>query len=72
MLQLTRLPVGGRVDAGAGADFRAEGVMEPFYRPFVKLWDWVEKVGGYPGQVVFVCACVIGVLGVLTWISNKR
>jgi hypothetical protein len=46
--------------------------MEPIYRPFVRLWEWVEKTGGYPGQVLFVCVCVVGVLGVLTWVSNKR
>jgi hypothetical protein len=72
MLQLTRLPGGACVDAAAGEGQPAERHMEPIYRPFVRLWEWVEKTGGYPGQVLFVCVCVVGILGLLTWVSNKR
>jgi hypothetical protein len=41
-------------------------------RPFVKLWNWVEQTGGFPGQVFFCCALIIAILGVLTWYGNKR
>jgi hypothetical protein len=47
-------------------------VVEVLTRPFVQLWNWVEKVGGFPGQVFFCCTVVIACLGVLTWYSNKR
>jgi hypothetical protein len=41
-------------------------------KPFIQLWNWVERVGGFPGQIVFVCSVVILILGVLTWYGNKR
>jgi hypothetical protein len=40
-------------------------------RPFVQLWDWVERVGGFPGQLLFLCAVVMAIIGGLTWYSNK-
>jgi hypothetical protein len=41
-------------------------------RPFVRLWNWIEQVGGLPGQIFFICACIILVLGLATWYGNKR
>jgi hypothetical protein len=41
-------------------------------KPFVYLWNWVEQVGGFPGQIVFVCSVVILILGGLMWYGNKR
>ena len=41
-------------------------------RPFVLLWNYVERVGGFPGQMFFVVACVMLVLGFLTWYGNKK
>jgi hypothetical protein len=46
--------------------------MDTLFSPFVRLWNWVETVGGYPGQVLFVCTLVIVVLGLITWVGNKR
>jgi hypothetical protein len=46
--------------------------METLVKPVVRLWDWVEKVGGFPGQVFFMCTIVIVILGVCTWFGNKR
>jgi hypothetical protein len=46
--------------------------METLFSPFVRLWNWIETIGGYPGQVFFSCALVMGVIGVLTWYGNKR
>jgi hypothetical protein len=40
--------------------------------PFVRLWDWVGEVGGFPGRVFFLCVVVMLVIGGLTWYSNKR
>lgn len=41
-------------------------------RPFVRVWDWVEQVGDFPGQMLLICIIVIIVIGGLTWYSNKR
>jgi hypothetical protein len=41
-------------------------------RPFVRLWNWVEQVGGFPGQVFFCVFVVMLVVGFLTWFSNKK
>jgi hypothetical protein len=41
-------------------------------RPFVQIWDWVDRVGGFPGQMFFLCSVVMIVIGGLTWYSNKR
>ncbi len=46
--------------------------MNELARPFVQLWDWVERVGGFPGQLLFLCAVVMAIIGGLTWYSNKR
>lgn len=46
--------------------------MDEIAKPFVQLWNWVERVGGFPGQIVFVCSVVILVLGGLMWYGNKR
>ena len=46
--------------------------MDVIFSPFMRLWKWVDQVGGYPGQVFFVCAVVMLALGVLTWYGNKR
>jgi hypothetical protein len=46
--------------------------MDVLFRPVERLWTWVERVGGYPGQMLFVCVCVMLVVGGLTWYSNKR
>jgi hypothetical protein len=40
--------------------------------PFVRLWDWIDRVGGYPGKVLFLSAVIMLVLGGLTWYGNKR
>ena len=45
--------------------------MDQLARPFVQLWDWIERVGGYPGQVFFICAVIMLIIGVLTWFSNR-
>jgi hypothetical protein len=42
------------------------------FRPFVRLWEWVDRVGGFPGQVFFVVAVIMTVVGILTWYGNKR
>jgi hypothetical protein len=40
--------------------------------PFVRLWDWIDRVGGYPGKVFFLSVVVMLIVGGLTWFSNKR
>jgi hypothetical protein len=46
--------------------------MNELARPFVRVWDWVEQVGDFPGQMLFICIIVILVIGGVTWYSNKR
>jgi hypothetical protein len=46
--------------------------VEVLARPFVRLWEWFEHVGGLPGQIFLCCAVVLGVLGIATWLGNKR
>lgn len=46
--------------------------MNELARPFVRSWEWVGAVGGFPGQVFAVCAIVILILGVCVWIGNKK
>jgi hypothetical protein len=40
--------------------------------PFVRLWNYIERVGGFPGQVFFICGIILAAIGVATWFSNKR
>ncbi len=46
--------------------------MDELVQPFIRLWDWVEKTGGYPGQLLFVGAIIMLIIGGLTWYGNKR
>ena len=46
--------------------------MSELMKPLERLWSWVEREGGYPGQVLFVCLVVMAIVGGLTWYSNKR
>ena len=46
--------------------------MEVFTNPFVRLWNWVERTGGFPGQVMFVVVVLMLVLGFLSWFANKN
>jgi hypothetical protein len=41
-------------------------------RPFVRLWNYIDQVGGFPGQVFFVCGLILAGIGIATWVSNKR
>lgn len=46
--------------------------MNELARPFVRLWNYVEQVGGFPGKMLFICATIMLIIGVLTWYGNKR
>jgi hypothetical protein len=46
--------------------------MREIAKPFQRLWEYVGEAGGFPGQVFFVCAVIILVLGGITWFGNKR
>jgi hypothetical protein len=46
--------------------------MEKITKPFVDLWNYVEQVGGFPGQVFFCVVVIMLVIGGLTWYGNKR
>jgi hypothetical protein len=46
--------------------------MEELARPFIYTWNYVEQVGGFPGQVFFCVVVIIVVLGGLTWYGNRR
>jgi hypothetical protein len=49
-----------------------ENVVNEMVRPFVRLWNYVDQVGGFPGQIFFVVTCVMLVIGFLTWYGNKK
>ena len=46
--------------------------MDVLFSPVVRLWTWIEQVGGLPGQIFFICAVIMLALGGLTWYGNKR
>jgi len=46
--------------------------MNELARPFVSAWQWVGQVGGFPGQLFAVVAVVMLIIGVLTWVNNKK
>ncbi len=52
--------------------FGRRWAVDVLARPFVRLWQWFDQVGGLPGQIFFCCAVVLGILGVATWYGNKR
>ena len=46
--------------------------MSEIAMPFVRLWNYVDQTGGYPGKMLFICAVIMLVIGALTWYGNKR
>jgi len=56
----------------SGQFLREETIVDELVRPLIRLWDWVEQVGGFPGKVFFMSAVIMMVVGGLTWYSNKR
>jgi hypothetical protein len=46
--------------------------MNELARPFIRMWKYVEEVGGYPGQVFFCVAVVMLIIGALTWFGNRK
>lgn len=51
---------------------REEPAVDELARPFLQLWDWIDRVGGYPGKLFFLAAVIMAVIGFLTWFGNKR
>jgi hypothetical protein len=46
--------------------------MSEMAKPFVWVWNYVEQVGGYPGQILFCVSVVMLFVGGATWLANKR
>jgi hypothetical protein len=46
--------------------------MHELVQPFIRAWNWIERVGGFPGQVFFVVAVIMLIIGALTWFSNRK
>jgi len=46
--------------------------MDILMSPFLRLWNWVENVGGFPGQVFFILAVIMLGIGVVTWFNDKQ
>jgi hypothetical protein len=46
--------------------------MDVLFSPFVRLWTWIERTGGFPGQVFFCVTLVMLVVGLCTWLANKK
>ena len=45
--------------------------MSELVQPFVRAWNWVEQVGGLPGQVLAVVGVIMLIIGTLTWVGNR-
>jgi hypothetical protein len=46
--------------------------MRELARPFLYVWDWCGQVGGFAGQVFAITAFVMVIIGILTWLGNKK
>lgn len=46
--------------------------MNQLTRPFVQVWEYFGRVGGYPGQLFFAIVVIILILGGLTWLGNRK
>lgn len=46
--------------------------MRELARPFVAAWDWIDRTGGFPGQVVAIALVIMLVIGTLTWVGNRK
>ena len=46
--------------------------MNELASPFLRVWDYAGRVGGFPGQVFFVVAVLMLVIGALTWYNNRK
>ena len=48
------------------------GAMNELGAPFVRIWTYAGNVGGFPGQVFFCAAVVLIVVGIGTWLGNRK
>jgi hypothetical protein len=46
--------------------------MDEFTRPLIDMWNYIDRVGGFPGKVFFCISVIFIVLGGLTWYGNRR
>jgi hypothetical protein len=46
--------------------------MQELAHPFIRAWEWVGRVGGFPGQAFAIVAVLMTIIGLLTWLSNKK
>jgi hypothetical protein len=46
--------------------------MNELAAPIVNLWTYVGNNWGFPGQVFFCASVVLLVLGVCTWLGNRK
>jgi len=41
-------------------------------KPFVSVWEYAAKIGGFPGQALLFIGCIMLLIGILTWFGNKK
>jgi hypothetical protein len=46
--------------------------MSELVKPLIRAWNYIEQVGGYPGQLFFVVAVIMLIIGLLTWVGNRK
>ena len=46
--------------------------MNEIMWPFKRAWEWVDRTGGYPGQLMVAGLLIMLVVGGITWYSNRR
>jgi hypothetical protein len=45
--------------------------MEVLLHPFVRVWEYTERTGGFPGQLALCVTIVMLIIGGLTWLGNR-
>jgi hypothetical protein len=46
--------------------------MSDLGRPFVFVWKYADDVGGFPGRALLIVGTIMLIIGVLTWLGNKK
>lgn len=46
--------------------------MSELTRPFVRLWNWVDYHGGFPGKMFFIMMVILMILLFFMWLNNRK
>jgi hypothetical protein len=65
LFELGRSPVVSRQEPG-------EIEMADLMRPLERVWEWIDRTGGYPGKVMVAGLFAMLLVTGITWYSNRR